>query len=107
MAYIEWYEFAPQSNVIVVRCTPDETKIVSQSGIIVETGKPSSVSDRPSTGIVVSKGPDAKEVEIGMQIFFPPQNAFDLEMIITKENEKYLMTTSDRIDGIRVKDVRK
>lgn len=103
--YIQWWEFAPQSNVIVIKHTKDETKNVTATGIIIP-GTPTSVTDRPSTGIVVSKGPEVKEVEIGMQIFFPPQNAIDLEMIIVEDGEKYLMTTSDRIDGIRVKDVR-
>jgi len=104
--YIQWYEFAPQSNVIVIKYTPDETKKVTATGIIIPDAAMSPITDRPSTGVIVSKGPDAKEVEVGMQVFFPPQNAFDMNMIITEGEEKYLMTTSNRIDGIRVKDVR-
>ena len=108
--WINWWEFAPQSNILVIRVSPvDETKLTSDTGIIMAV-KQSNVSDRPYYGEVVSMGPDAKKessVEIGNIVYFPAQNAFDLGMVNREENgDYYLMTTADRIDGIRVKDVR-
>lgn len=104
--YLEWYEFAPQDNLLVVKNKPDMTKKESPSGIIITASKPSVVTDRPSTGIIVSKGPDCKKFEIGQQVFFSPQASFDLEMIRSEGDEKYLMVPEDRVDGLRVKDVR-
>jgi len=105
--WINWWEFAPQSNIIVIRVSPvDETKLTSDSGIVLAV-KQGSVTDRPYYGEVVSKGPEAEGVEIGNIVYFPPQNSFDLGMVKKEENgDYYLMTTADRIDGIRVKDVR-
>ena len=106
-AFINWWEFSPQANIIVIRVGQvDETKLTTDSGIIIAT-KADSIADRPYYGEVVSKGPEAVEVEIGNIVYFPPQNAFDLGMVNKEENgASYLMTTSDRIDGIRVKDIR-
>ena len=109
-AWINWYEFAPQSNILVIRVSQvDETKLTTDSGIIMAV-KQSNVTDRPYYGEVVSMGPDAKKestVEVGNIVYFPPQNAFDLGMVQKESNgDYYLMTTADRIDGIRVKDVR-
>ena len=105
--WINWWEFAPQNNLLVVRVSPvDETKVVSDSGIIIAT-QPSSVTDRPSYGEVVSKGPEVKKIQIGNIVYFPPQASFDLGMIKQdKDGKYYLMIPEDRVDGIRVKDVR-
>jgi phage pi2 protein 07 len=109
-AWINWYEFAPQANILVIRVSQvDETKLTSETGIIMAV-KQSNVTDRPYYGEVVSMGPDTKKesnIEIGNIVYFPPQNAFDLGMVHKESNgDYYLMTTADRIDGIRVKDVR-
>ena len=105
--WINWWEFAPQSNILVIKVSPvDETKLTSDSGIVLAV-KADSVSDRPYFGTVVSMGPEAEGVEIGNIVYFPPQNSFDLGMIKKEEDGSYyLMTTADRIDGIRVRDVR-
>lgn len=105
--WINWWEFAPQSNILVIKVAPiDETKLTSDTGIVLAV-KPGSVTDRPYYGTVMSKGPEAEGVEIGNIVYFPPQNSFDLSMIKREEDGSYyLMTTADRIDGIRVKDVR-
>jgi len=105
--YLEWYEYAPQDNLLIIRYTPDVTKDVTESGIFISVGQKSVVTDRPSTGSIVSKGPDCKKYDIGNQVFFAPQSSFDLEFFRTEEDEKYLMVPEDRIDGLRVKDVRK
>jgi phage pi2 protein 07 len=109
-AWINWWEFAPQDNILVIRVSKqDETKLTSDTGIIMQV-KQSNVSDRPYYGEVVSMGPNATKdsnVSVGNIVYFPPQNAFDLGMVNREENgDYYLMTTADRIDGIRVKDVR-
>lgn len=104
--YIQWWELQMQDNLLLIKHTKDETKNVTASGIIIP-GAPSSVTDRPSTGIIMSQGPGAKKFNNGMQVFFAPQASFDLEMIMTKDDEKYLMVPEDRVDALRVKDVRK
>lgn len=105
--WINWWEFAPQANIVVVRVSPvDETKLTSDTGIIVAV-KADSVTDRPYYGEVVSKGPEAKNVQIGNIVYFPPQSSFDLGMIKKEDDGSYyMMISADRIDGIRVKDVR-
>ena len=105
--YLEYYEFAPQDNLLIIRYTPDTTKETTESGIIINVGKQSVVTDRPSTGVIVAMGEECKKFEIGNQVFFAPQSSFDLEFFKTEGDEKYLMVPEDRIDGLRVKDVRK
>ena len=104
--YLEWYEYQPLGNVVVVRSRPDKLKTETESGIIISTQE-SKETIAPYYGEVVSIGKDVTEVEVGNIIYFPPQNAFPVEMIRTISDEKYLMTTSDRIDAIKVVDVRK
>ena len=104
--YLNWYEYAPQDNLLIIRHTPDTTRQESDTGIILTTSKASMVTDRPQTGIIVSMGPDCIKYEIGNQVFFAPQATFDLEFFRTEGDEKYMMVPEDRIDGLRVKDVR-
>jgi len=107
--YIEWFEFSPQSNLLMIKVGKlDETKLTTDTGIIIAT-KANNVGDRPYYGEIVSIGPDVKEnVEIGNIVYFPSQNAYDMGMIKTLEDgSTFLLTTSDRIDGIKVKDTRK
>lgn len=104
--YLNWWEFEPQDNLLIIKYTPDTTKQESDTGIILTTGKASVITDRPSTGVIVAKGEDCKKFEIGNQVFFAPQVSFDLEFFRTEDDEKYMMVPEDRIDGLRVKDVR-
>ena len=105
--WIDWWEFAPRDNLLVVKVKPvDETKVKSETGIIIAV-QPSNVSDRPFYGEVVSKGPEVKSIEIGNIIYFPGQASYDLGMIKTLETgEKFVMVPEDRVDGIRCKDIR-
>jgi hypothetical protein len=107
-SWIDWYEFSPRDNLLVVKVAPvDVTKMESETGIIIAVNQ-SNVSDRPYFGEVVSKGPEAKSIEIGNIVYFPPQASFDLGMIKTLEDgSKFVMIPEDRVDGVRVKDVRK
>jgi len=106
IGYINWWEYAPADNLYVVEYNEDMTKKVSPNGIIIATTE-TSVLDRPHTGIIKSKGPDAKKYEIGMTVFFNKNVTFDLGMIISENGEKYMLVPEDRIDGYKVKDVRK
>jgi hypothetical protein len=105
--YLNWYEYAPTDNLYMIKYTDEmnNTKEVSQSGIVLSVNQ-NSVLDRPSTGIIVSRGVDTSKYDIGMQVFFDPNVSFDLAMIISEENEKYMLVPEDRIDGYRVKDIR-
>jgi len=104
--YLDWYEYAPQDNLLIIKYTPDTTKQTTDSGIIITTAKASVITDRPQTGVIMSMGPDCKKYVLGNQVFFAPQVSFDLEFFRTEGDEKYMMVPEDRIDGLRVKDVR-
>ena len=104
--YMEWYNFSPRDNVIVVKMIPQKLKTETDSGIIIALTE-DTVTVAPNYGEVVSQGPEVKEQLIGKIVFFPPQNMLPLGMIRpTEEGVFFQMTTSDRLDGILVKDVR-
>lgn len=103
--YINWWEFAPQDNILVIKTTPNKMKTETESGIIISMNE-SKLIDRSYFGEVMSKGPNVKNVEVGNIVYFPPNNTFDMGMVRSQGDESYVMTTSDRIDGIKVKDVR-
>lgn len=103
--YINWWEFAPQGDTFIVHTTPDETKKVSESGIIISTEN-DVIQDRPFKGTVVSVGPEAK-VKVGTYIYFQPISGMDLAMIRRdKPEDSYLLLYPDAVLGIRVKDTR-
>jgi NADPH:quinone reductase-like Zn-dependent oxidoreductase len=107
-SYIEWWEFAPRQNLLMVRVSPvDETKLKADSGIIIAV-EPSKVLDRPTAGEVVAKGPEVKDIEIGQIVYFPGTATFDLGIVKHDEDGSYYqLIPEDRVDGIKVKDVRK
>ena len=107
MEYINWWEFGPREDLVVVRVKPiDETKVKAESGIIIAV-EPSKVLDRPTSGEVVSIGPKVETIEIGQIVYFPGTATFDLEMIRHDEDGSYYqMIPEKRIDGIKVKDCR-
>ena len=104
-AYLNWWESQPTLDLYLVRVHPDYSKVESQSGIIIAT-QPSRVIDRPTTGEIVCKGPDAKKYKKGMQVFFAPNKGFDLGYVLTSGEEKFMLVAEQSIDGIRVKDTR-
>lgn len=104
--YMDWWNFSPRDNIIVVKMIPQKLKTETDSGIIIALSE-----DRetiaPNYGEVVSQGPEVKEDLIGRIVFFPPQNMMPLGMIRPPEGGGFFqMTTADRLDGILVKDVR-
>lgn len=103
--YIDWWHYAPQANIIVVKMVPQKLKTETESGIIIAVTEDKE-SIAPNYGEVISQGPDVKENLVGKIVFFPPQNMFPLGMIKSENGEIYQMTTADRIDAILVKDVR-
>lgn len=102
--YIDWFEFAPQGDMFVVKSVPDMTKKESESGIIFAVEQ-DVIQDRPFKGEVVSVGPDSK-YKIGSYLYWEPMKGMDLAMIRTEDNEKYILLYNDAILGQRVKDVR-
>ncbi len=105
-AYLQWWEFQPTTDLYLVRVHPDYSKTESPSGIIIAT-QPSKVIDRPTTGEIICRGPDAKKYELGLQVFFAPNRGFDLGYILTEGEEKFMLVAEDHIDGLRVQDTRK
>lgn len=105
LGYIDWWEFAPQKDMFVVRSVPDKTKKQSESGIIITT-QTDVIMDRPFKGEIISTGPDSK-YKVGSYIYWEPQKGLNLEMIRkTQEGEIYLLLYDDAVLGQRVKDVR-
>jgi len=104
--YMEWYNFAPRDNVIVVRMIPQKLKTETDSGIIIAMSEDKETI-APNYGEVVSQGPEVKEDLVGKVVFFPPQNMMPMGMLRpTEDGGFFQMTTADRLDGILVKDVR-
>ena len=104
--YMNWWSFAPRDNVIVVRMIVTKLQTETESGIIFATTE-TKETVAPNYGEVVSQGPDVKENLVGKVVFFPPQNMLPLGQIRPDEDGAfYQMTTSDRLDGILVKDLR-
>jgi len=104
--FMDWWSFAPRDNVIVVRMIPTKLKTETESGIIFSTTEDKETV-APNYGEVVSQGPDVGENLVGKVVFFPPQNMLPMAMIRpTEDGAFYQMTTSDRLDGILVKDLR-
>lgn len=104
--YMNWWNFAPRDNVIIVRMIPQKLKTETDSGIIIATTEDKETI-APNYGEVVSQGPEVNEDLVGRIVFFPPQNMMPLGMIRpTEDGGFFQMTTSDRLDGILVKDVR-
>jgi len=101
--YIEYTEIGLQDNILLIRYTKDLTKTVSKSGIILAVTE-SKVTDRPNTGICIAQGPDCKKDFLGKQVFFDRNKGYNLENVITNEDEKYMLVTEDSIDFIKVKD---
>lgn len=104
MGFIDWWEFSPQGDTFIVLSKPDETKKVTETGLIFDT-EDSVVQDRPTSGEVVSIGPDCP-YKVGDYLYWNPVSGMDLEMIRTKKNDKFQLMHPDAILGKKVKDTR-
>jgi len=97
--------FSPMQDFIVVK--PFEKfggkkeEEVTESGLVLTLAKEKSVvTDRPVYGTVLSVGPDAKILKVGMEIFWDVSRGHDL---FFKDGE-FMILTEDSILGYRNKE---
>ena len=71
-------EFQPTNDFILIRPEQEPPEKVSDGGIIMLNNK-TSVVERPSSGVVIATGEEAKNVEIGAFLMFPMTDGLDIE----------------------------
>lgn len=76
--------FEPKNKGIVIRPLEKVTKTASGLDIPEEKRR---IVDRPSSGVVLAKGPDCLWVEIGMHIYF---DKYECKEIANPENNEAL-----------------
>ena len=103
MSWINWYEFEPAKDTFLCKVHEDLSTKETETGLIISSGT-SRVEDRPSSGIVVSTGPDAP-YNIGDELFWQKTAGYEIGMI--KGEDQYLLLYPDAILGKKVKDTRK
>ena len=103
--FIDWWNYAPQDNILVVKTIKTKVKTETESGIVIALTEDKETVC-PDMGIVQSQGPNVKEDMIGKVVMYPPQSNFPLMMIKPEDGDIFSMVPVDRIDGILVKDIR-
>ena len=103
--FIDYWNFAPQADILVVQTIKTKVKMETESGIILSTQE-NKETVCPDMGIVVSQGPEVEDDMISKVVMYPPQSNFPLQMIKVHEDSAFSMVPRSRIDGILVKDVR-
>jgi len=104
--FINYWNYSPQGNILVIQTIKMKIKTRTESGIIISTQETKEAL-APDCGIVRSQGPDCKEDWIGKVVYYPAQSIYPLEMIRKDEDgTSFVMTTEERIDAILVQDVR-
>lgn len=76
-------DFKPLNNNILVKPTTTASDDeVSELGIIIKLSQNKSiVEDRPTKGIVVSKGPKVKEINTGDEVFWHIASGADIQFL--------------------------
>jgi len=93
-------EFIPMQNFIVVEPIQlEQGEEVTESGLIISMKQNESVTDRPTTGKVLSVGPDVKYVKKDYEIYWPKTDGLDL----TFKDGEFMMFKEDSIVGYKVK----
>ena len=62
-------EFQPLADYILIKPDAVETDEYTQGGIIIQHKK--SITNRPTAGVILAKGKDCAEVEVGDYVVFP------------------------------------
>ena len=76
-------QFQAIDNLVLVKTTETmKDDKVTDSGIVLEVAsKKSIVNDRPTQGIIISKGENVKFLDIGMLVYYPPHSGIECEYI--------------------------
>jgi co-chaperonin GroES (HSP10) len=104
--FIDWYEFSPVKDYMLVQVVPDETEKKTETGIVLSVQE-SVIEDRPKQGVIKAVGPDAP-YKIGTFVYWTKNGGYDLKHIRVDENDSYyILINPDTVLGIKVKDTRK
>ena len=81
-------DFKPLNNNILVKPTTTASDDeVSDLGIVIKLSHNKSVvEDRPTKGIVVSKGPKVKELNVNDEVFWHVASGIDIQFYDDNEN---------------------
>ena len=83
-------EFKVLQNFVVAKPVPLETGEVLEGGVIIDTEQNNSIINRPTTGTVITVGPEVKSVSIGDTVIWVEQDGMEMqfsdgEFLILKE----------------------
>lgn len=103
--WINWYEFKPQGDTFLCKVYKQETTMQTEGGLIINTEE-SKVEDRPTAGIVLSVGPDSP-YDVNDIIFWRKESGYDLAMIRSDQDDRYILMHPQGVLGVKVEDTRK
>lgn len=80
-----------QDFVIVAPVALDTGEVTSNTGVILDIEQNNSIIHRPTTGVVITIGPDTKTVAIGDTLIWVEQDGMEMEFkdgvfLILREN---------------------
>lgn len=92
---VEQFEVVHSEDILVKAFYRE--KLYTDSGLVI-TAMPSVVNDRPTSGVIVKKGADVTELDIGDSIFFRKENGHDI-FFDEEKNEWYILLDSSIVLG--------
>ena len=97
--YLKSTEFQPQQDLILIKVVELHQEENSASGLILSIKK-ESVTHRPTSGEVISKGSKVENVEIGDFVFWPTADGIDFEF----DDGNFLLLRDASIIGTKKKE---
>lgn len=79
--YLNSTEFQPKDELVLVKPIDLKPEKATESGIVFDLGKQRSVTERPSHGVVISKGANVEDVDVGSTVVWPAQDGIDLKFL--------------------------
>lgn len=86
-----------QDFVIVKPIALDRGEVTSGTGLILDIEQNESIIDRPTTGVVITTGPDTKTVKIGDTLIWVEQDGMEMEF----QNGVFLILRENSILGYK------
>lgn len=80
-------EFQPLADYILIKPDDVETDEYTQGGIIIQHKK--SITNRPTAGVILAKGKDCTEVEVGDYVVFPDTDGIDVKFLDSDPNKEH------------------
>jgi len=65
-------------DYVLVKPEKEPSETISEGGIVMLTGKKSAI-DRPTSGVIISFGLEAKECRLGLFVAWPSTDGIDIE----------------------------